>query len=440
MFRRVRLRLAVLYAVFVALTVVLLGAAVYFAARESLDRDIRNSIRETQARLNEETPEQLRNSLGLGLQSPGDQALSTDDSEEDDDEDEGLGLPADVFIITTDSVGNVVANPRRVDLEEVDFRPHARQPSTHLHDIKGDEGRFRFLSMNLPPGDGIEEGLVVHVGRTLHARDEHLEQLRRILLYGGLGALALSLLGGVFLSGRALIPIRVAVERQRQFVSDASHELRTPLAVIKANNELLLRHPEEPVRNYLDIVEAVDAETDQMSRLVGDLLTLARSDEGKLDIRRSEVDLGDMLDGLAGEVRPLFASKGLQFTWNVEPAVVQADAVRLRQAVMVLLDNALAYTQPGGQVELGSRTRSGDVEIFVRDDGPGIDPAEQRQVFERFYRLEKSRTRRAGGAGLGLSIAQRIVELHGGKVVLESRPAQGSTFTIQLPQNTAPAS
>jgi signal transduction histidine kinase len=232
----------------------------------------------------------------------------------------------------------------------------------------------------------------------------------------------------------------VAVERQRQFVSDASHELRTPLAVIKANNELLLRHPEEPVRNYLDIVEAVDAETDQMSRLVGDLLTLARSDEGKLDIRRSEVDLGDMLDGLAGEVRPLFASKGLQFTWNVEPAVVQADAVRLRQAVMVLLDNALAYTQPGGQVELGSRTRSGDVEIFVRDDGPGIDPAEQRQVFERFYRLEKSRTRRAGGAGLGLSIAQRIVELHGGKVVLESRPAQGSTFTIQLPQNTAPAS
>jgi signal transduction histidine kinase len=435
MFGRVRLRLAILYALFVALTVVLLGATVYLYAREALDRDIRNSIRETQARLREESPEQLRNSLGLGLHPPGDPALDTNDHDDDeeDEREEELGLPADVFLVTTTSVGEVVANPRRVDLEDVDFDAHSPRPSLALHDIKGDEGRFRFASMAVPPGEGIPEGLVVHVGRTLHARDEHLEQLRQILLFGGLGALALSLVGGIFLSGRALVPIRVAVERQRQFVSDASHELRTPLAVIKANNELLLRHPDAPVGQYLDVVEAVDAETDQMSRLVGDLLTLARSDEGRLEIHKAEVDVGDLVDGLAGEMRPLFAARGLEFETSASPATVQADPTRLREAVMVLLDNALAYTPSGGRVELGSREANGHVEIYVNDNGPGIDAAEQRQVFERFYRVEKSRTRRAAGAGLGLSIARRIVELHGGRVLLESQPAEGSTFTIQLP-------
>ena len=434
MFRRVRLRLAILYALFVALTVVMLGATVYFYARESLDRDIRNSIRETQARLREESPERLRNSLGLGLHPSGDPALSTEEEEEEDEREEELGLPADVFLITTTSVGEVVANPRRVDLEDVNFAAHSARPSLALHDISGDEGRFRFASMAVPAGEGIPEGLVVHVGRTLHARDEHLEQLRQILLFGGLGALAFSLIGGVFLSGRALVPIRVAVERQRQFVSDASHELRTPLAVIKANNELLLRHPDASVGQYLDVVEAVDAETDQMSRLVSDLLTLARSDEGRLEIHKAELDIADLVDGLAGEMRPLFAARGLQFETSTAPATVQADPTRLREAVMVLLDNALAYTPFGGRVELGSREANGHVEIYVKDNGPGIEPAEQRQVFERFYRVEKSRTRRAAGAGLGLPIARGIVELHGGRVLLESRPAEGSTFTIQLPQ------
>jgi signal transduction histidine kinase len=273
----------------------------------------------------------------------------------------------------------------------------------------------------------------VHIGRSLEARDRQLRTLTTVFAVGGVGGVALSVAGGLWLSGLALRPIRESLERQRRFVSDASHELRTPLAVMRANGEILQRNPEQTISRNMDQVEAITSEAGAMTKLVEDLLTLARADEGAANLAKEPVPLGVVLEELGRDMAALAAQKGITLTVDVAPVEVEGDRHRLRQLAAILLDNALKYTPAGGSVGLRATQSHRTVELTVADTGPGIPADQQARIFDRFIRADSARTRAAGGSGLGLAIAKWIAEAHGGRIAVESTPGQGAKFTVKLP-------
>jgi len=277
-------------------------------------------------------------------------------------------------------------------------------------------------------------GVVLEVGRSVEPEQEALRRLIFILGGGGAGGLLLALVGGFFLAGRALRPIGAAMDRQRAFVADASHELRTPLSLIRANAELLQRHPGEPVRASMPALDDIVRETDALGTLVSQMLILARADAGATPFAFTEVALHDLVEDVGKQVKVLADNKGLQLDVRVDgPARVRGDELRLRELLLILLDNAIKFTDPEGTVGLTLEADGGKAVVLVRDSGSGIPPEALPHVFDRFYRADKARSRAEGGAGLGLAIAKWIVEGHRGSIQVDSHPGRGTTFTVELP-------
>jgi heavy metal sensor kinase len=225
-----------------------------------------------------------------------------------------------------------------------------------------------------------------------------------------------------------------AFHRQRRFTADASHELRTPLTIIKGDLSLALARPRD-AEYYHRVLAEVDEEVDGMGRLVERLLALARTDAKGVSLQRQATDLSALLADLTEQTRPLAEARGLDLVAQIAPnlaATVDPDAVT--QVVLNLLDNALKYTS-SGRVRLSAHpSGSGDrVQIAVSDSGPGIPAEHLPHIFDRFYRVDRARSRELGGAGLGLAIARDLTQAHGGEISVTSVPGEGSTFTVHLP-------
>ncbi len=233
---------------------------------------------------------------------------------------------------------------------------------------------------------------------------------------------------------RMLSSVEQAYQAQQHFVSDASHELRAPLTAIQGNLELLERHADMPPAERQEAVSEASRETRRLARLVADLLALARADAG-LPIRNDRVELDRILLEALAAGRHLAKGQNIEIA-EMEPVIVRGDADRLKQLALILIDNAIKYTAPGGRITLRMRRSRGHgdkVELVVQDTGIGIAPQDLPHLFERFYRADPARSRDPGGTGLGLPIAKWIAEQHGGDIYVESRPAEGTTVTARLP-------
>jgi two-component system OmpR family sensor kinase len=225
-----------------------------------------------------------------------------------------------------------------------------------------------------------------------------------------------------------------AFARQRRFVADASHELRTPVAVIQSMADLALS--QEPIpQEYATLLENITAETERLGHLISDLLALARSDEGQTILEQEPVRLDLLTRAVAANAEVLAAEHGI--TVQVLPGeaiTILGDEARLIQAVMNLLDNAILYTNAGGQVILSVKRKGNQALLTICDTGIGIAPEHLSHIFERFYRVDPVRVRTEGNSsGLGLSIVEWVVQAHGGSIMVESQVGQGSTFTVTLP-------
>ncbi len=292
----------------------------------------------------------------------------------------------------------------------------------------GDGTRVRLLTYALPGGSGPA---VLQVGRALSDQDRVLRQLLIGLV--GLGAISAVLMGigSWWLAGRSLRPAQEAWERQQAFIANASHELRTPLTLIRASAEVaqrgLLDHDERRA-----LISDILAECDHMSRLVEDLLLLSRLDAGRLKLERQRIVLSELLADVQRQVGRLADERGIRLVLDSVSGTVWGDPTRLRQVVLILLDNALRHTPAGGVIRLAAQPQGRHVTITVADTGSGIAPEHLLHVFERFYQADSARGSR-GGSGLGLSIARGLIEAQHGQIRLESRPGEGTRVTLILP-------
>ena len=218
--------------------------------------------------------------------------------------------------------------------------------------------------------------------------------------------------------------------RLRRFIADASHELRTPLAAVRAYAELFGRGAAERPEDLERSMTGITREAERMSLLVDDLLLLARLDEGR-PLEREPVDLAAVVRESVDAARVVDPARPIEL--SVEPTTLTGDAARLRQVLDNLLANARAHTPPGTPVSVELRDDDGRATLTVADHGPGLTEEQASRVFERFYRVDSSRTRASGGAGLGLSIVSAVIEAHGGTVEAVPTPGGGATFVVTLP-------
>jgi signal transduction histidine kinase len=226
--------------------------------------------------------------------------------------------------------------------------------------------------------------------------------------------------------------LETSFDQQRQFVQDASHELRTPLAAIRMNIEVAEMDPEVSGDDYRVLLETVKTQTDRLTRLSEDLLLL--STNGHEAFEPEPVDTRALVREVVSQLEPLAAARKVSFALNAAPGVeALASSDTLYRCVFNIVDNAIKYSGEGARVTISSR-REGDCAVIeVRDTGPGIAPDEVAHVFDRFYRVDKGRSRRQGGAGLGLAIVREMVQAMHGDVSLHSTPGEGSIFTIRVP-------
>jgi two-component system, OmpR family, sensor kinase len=337
-----------------------------------------------------------------------------------------------------------------------------------------DEEEFRVLAVALP--SGACSGVIVVATST----DEVGRSVRELLIQlsiGGPIALSVAGVGGWWLAGRALAPVaritreadtigierlderidvpatsdeiqRLAstlnamldrlergVEDKRRFATDASHELRTPLAVMRAELDVSLRDADLST-SAREALESAQEEVERMRSIVENLLTLARADDGSLELLRAPVDLADVTEAVTENASPLARPKRVVLVTGGPSATVKGDRPRIEQVVMNLVNNAIRFSPVGGNVTITTWLRDGGAGCTVDDEGPGVSPQLAGRIFERFVRGDAARSNN-GGSGLGLAICNEIVTTHGGRIWVDARPGAGGSFSFWLPGDGA---
>ena len=250
-----------------------------------------------------------------------------------------------------------------------------------------------------------------------------------VLVVGGLAVLALAAGVGFVYAGNALVPIRESLRRQREFAADASHELRTPLTIVRGSVEHLRRHAKEPVGEVGEALNDIESEVEHLTGLVDDLLLLARSDSGMVELRRDPVDLAEVAGEACERMRALADAREVRLELDAAPATAIGDADRLRQLTAILVDNAIRHSPAGRTVRVTIHAEGATPWLSVQDEGPGIRPEDVEHVFDRFWRAPDAPS---GGTGLGLAIAAWIAQHHGGTITASNRPSGGARFDVKL--------
>lgn len=242
--------------------------------------------------------------------------------------------------------------------------------------------------------------------------------------------------GGYYMAAKNIKPLEILFAREHEFAADASHELRTPLTVLSLGVESLQNDDESKLSGFAqEVLRDMQHETKYMSRLIEALLTLARGDEENTPLARAKVDLTEVAVKVCNKMRPLAAKKGLELEYAAGDApqvFILGDKNKMEQLLIIFIDNAIKYSE-SGTITVTVEADSMHAVIKVMDEGIGISESDAQKIFERFYRVDKARSRAAGGFGLGLNIARIIVVRHGGTVSVKPRSPHGSIFTVRLP-------
>ena len=409
---RIRLRLTLGYVGIFALTLLFLGGATALGVAREL-------VHQQDELLDQEAKNQARNLLGNEHR----EVLAAGSAEFG-----WIALEPDGRVIDSDPAA------RSLGLPSPELARQALRENEMVSDtIRGRDGLARAVSR--PMYDESEELVgVIQYARSLQGVRETRNGLLLVLLPMSLGALGLAAIGGTYMAGRAVRPVRESFERQRAFIADASHELKTPLTLIRADTEVLQRGLVDP--DHRELAADVLSEADRMSSLIFDLMLVARLDAGKLAMGEESFDLRTVISEATDRFQKQAVAEGLRLELQAEGELsVRGDPERTGQVLAKLLENSLAHTPRGGEVTVTARQRDGSVETAVEETGPGRPPEHLPRVFERFYRADAARSRvDGGGTGLGLSIAKDLARAQGGDLTAANGKRGGAVFRLKLPK------
>jgi heavy metal sensor kinase len=459
MFDSVRIRLTLWYASVLALSLIAFALVIYYAAGSIFHERQDESLRSTAQTVVSAYIEELGETHSLS--TAGKVVLAE------------ITFP-NRYVQLSDNAGNPIAASANLAGATITI------PSQVLADARArgfSHATVNGLRVTVVPLSSDQTIGYATVAEPLSVIEDGLSELRRDLFAGVLLVLLLASAGGYFLARKSLAPIasmnsqtqRISAENlsarldvtnsrdelgrlattindllarlenafkeQQRFIADASHELRTPLAVLRGETEVALGK-ERTVDEYQQSLSLIQDEAERLSRIVEDLFILARQPiNTRAALNKERVSLNEAVRDCARAAQVLAFRKGVRLkVENDSPSIdLNGDEDLIKRMLLNLLDNAVKYTPAGGEISLALVRQNGNAEIVVRDTGIGISAEAQPRVFDRFYRVDKARARTMGGAGLGLSIAQWIVEVHGGFINLSSTPGHGSTFTIVLP-------
>ncbi len=345
------------------------------------------------------------------------------------------GTSGDAFYVILRPDGSTLLNPLNVDLSLLPISGALDEVKTNgeawrTTDTKS--GDYRLLLYAVRQNDNVVA--IIEAGRSLVGHDRDLANLATVLLATSAGGLALAVVGGFYVAGRALRPASEAFNKQREFVADASHELRTPLTLIRASAEAIQRGRQSNLSSSdREALADIVSETDRMSVLVEDLLTLAKLDEKRLPLRVEAPDLSAMLRDTERWARTLPNGRSISIDVEVPIGlIVKADSEAITRVLRILVDNALRYAGAGGRIEIRGIREGSHAAVSISDSGPGLEPSALEHVFDRFYRADLATNQATGGSGLGLAIAKGIVEAHGGHISVDSTPGHGASFRFTL--------
>ena len=420
MFAEVRRRLVLLYAAIFAVSLLLLGPVLYlsFATQLSDASDATLRLAAQRQALLAYVPADV----GLGS-APYFTATP-------------LLTDTDNFYLLLDTRGRPKDNYTGVQHAGLPDVAAAREATRRGHGVFSmlatrDAGDFRLFTTVIKRGG--RPAALLQAGQSLAPLAAAKRQLLYTLLGLGAAAVVVATAGGVLLTRQAMRPINAAFAAQRAFVADASHELRTPLTLMRTNAEVLLEAAAVPDPEDRALVADIVAEATHMSRLIGDLRTLARLAAGVLPLESSLVALDTLVATGCRQMARFAERRDVRLSLTeAAPLVVQGDAGRLEQVLLVLLDNAVKYNVEGGGVEVAVRREFGQAAVAGRDSGRGIPASEAPRIFDRFHR-GRAATSMTEGSGLGLAIAQGIARAHRGRMRVESTPGAGTTVTLLLP-------
>jgi signal transduction histidine kinase len=420
MFRGALMRLAAQYFVLLVLILGCFDFIVYFTVSQAL-----------QARIDSDSASSLKLAYA-DLTVTGDTITANP---------QGLGDPslADTFVRVQTTTTKQVVLPGPANLVSVFSSPLLEGPAAAARNGQSSATQVAtpkdlFLVATRPITNAKKPPKVIgilQVAQPISWVNDALSRLVRQLVLASVVGIILGALASLLMATRSLRPIGRAFQRQREFVADASHELRTPLTLIRTNVEAWLRRASGANRVYArNVVEEVE----QLNRIVGDLTTLALADARQLRIERQPIELNEVVRDLMTQTEPLAEARGVQIQPELNGgARVDADLGRVRQLLLILIDNALTHTPSGGRVSVGVVRENGHARVTVADNGEGIPAADLPHIFERFYRADKARTRENGGSGLGLAIAKWIVDAHKGVIEVKSEEGHGTEVAVSLP-------
>lgn len=417
--RRVRWRLVAWSAGSTLILLLVLGAALYFSVDASLNGAARTQLER-----------QANDVVGFLSQSPGGGFPDPDD----DRPRPRIGQPEFGGPGSGTITLVVAANGTLLGQEPNDTTDLPVMDGVNAA-LENDATDVRYASVEDAPVRVLSEPVTIqgapHVVQVIQLRTAEQRTLNTLLLVLAGGGVAVLLLAGVVgfvYAGNALIPIRESLRRQREFAADASHELRTPLAIVRGSVEHLRHHADQPVRQVGEALTDIESEVDHLTSLVEDLLLLARSDSGMVELRRDRVELDEAAGEALQRLRGLADARGVTLQLDAAPAHLQGDADRLRQLVAILVDNAIRHSPSGGTVTV--TVGASPPTLRVEDEGKGIRSQDLPHVFDRFWRAPDAPT---GGTGLGLAIASWIADHHGGSIRAWNRPEGGARFEVELP-------